>query len=135
MNITRGRNMTPLPNTARVATLSRQTVARIMGPCLFVCDTTLKSSEKEPQREVVETIKLVEAADTYGGNSMTCSSPNWSKTWPQHLSAFLELFSYFLLQHRVVLFLETGKATLECGQYPSSCPYPFLAHPYVFVYT
>nr|CAD7589845.1 unnamed protein product [Timema genevievae] len=27
----------------------------------------------------------------------------------------------------------TGEMTLECGQYPSSCPSP--AHPYVFVYT
>ncbi|CAG2057645.1 unnamed protein product [Timema podura] len=46
-------------------------------------------SEKGPQREVVETIKLVEAGDTCGGNSLTASSPKWSKTWPQHLSAFL----------------------------------------------
>nr|CAD7428431.1 unnamed protein product [Timema monikensis] len=47
-------------------------------------------SEKEPQQKVVKTIKLVEAEDTYGGNSLTASSPKWSKTWPQHLSAFLE---------------------------------------------
>nr|CAD7571528.1 unnamed protein product [Timema californicum] len=33
-----------------------------------------------------------------------------------------------------VLFLETREATLDCGQYPPSCPSLFPAHPYVFVY-
>nr|CAD7448371.1 unnamed protein product [Timema bartmani] len=39
------------------------------------------------------------------------------------------------LQRRVVLFLEIGEATLECGQYPSSHRFPSTAHQYVFVYT
>ncbi|CAG2053515.1 unnamed protein product [Timema podura] len=35
----------------------------------------------------------------------------------------------------LLLFLETGEAMLECGQYPSSRPSPFPPHTYDFVYT
>nr|CAD7201821.1 unnamed protein product [Timema douglasi] len=41
-----------------------------------------------------------------------------------------------LRRHRVVLFLETGEATLECGQYPSSRPSPLPpTHTSLFTFT